>query len=69
MTFTSVFAHNNFSDTGRTSQVPRVPHRMFAVDDTTGKEQSFLEAREAPPLLYQQGVLFLLASFIDGFRD
>ena len=68
MSFISVFPPNFLSDGDRTSQVPRkFPTGIFAVDDTTGKEQSLHEAREAP-LLYPQGVLSLLAS-LKSSRD
>ena len=52
MSFISVFAYSVLSGRDGTAQAPRAfPIGRFAVDDTTGKEQSMHEAREAPSRL------------------
>lgn len=52
MSFISVFAYSILSGGDRTAQVPRAfPIGRFAVEDTTGKERSVHEAREAPSWL------------------
>jgi len=52
MSFISVFAYSILSGRDTTAQVPRAfPIGRFAVEDTTGKEQSVHEAREAPSWL------------------
>lgn len=52
MSFISVFAYSILSGGDRTAQGPRAfPIGRFAVEDTTLKERSVHEAREAPSWL------------------
>lgn len=44
----SVFVHSSLSGGERTLQAPRVPHRTFAVDSSSGKQLRVPEARAAP---------------------